>query len=69
MSGGAVLAIKLLDSNLEFGSTNCPTNSLECTTQGCCGKTTLDVWRQNSKLQIQRDVYHEVEEFICRMSF
>jgi hypothetical protein len=37
----------------------------ECTTPGCCGKTT--VWMFGDEIQRtgRKDVYHEVEEFIC----
>lgn len=60
----------LTDKTFRFKSRvwfNKPYNAhRECTTPGCCGKTT--VWMFGGEIQRvtgRKDEYHEVEEFIC----
>jgi hypothetical protein len=55
----------LTDKTFRFKSRvwfNKPFNAhRECTTPGCCGNNSMDVWRRNSATG-RKDVYHEVEE-------
>jgi NADH-quinone oxidoreductase subunit G len=60
----------LTDKTFRFKSRvwfNKPFNAhRECTTPGCCGKTTL--WMFGNEIQritARKDEYHEVEDFIC----
>ena len=60
----------LTDKTFRFKSRvwfNKPYNAhRECTTPGCCGKTT--VWMFGDEIQRvtgRKDEYHEVDEFIC----
>jgi NADH-quinone oxidoreductase subunit G len=57
----------LTDKTFRFKSRvwfNKPYNAhRECTTPGCCGKTTFNVWNEIQRLQEEK--MYEVEEFIC----